>query len=105
MGKLYTFDDKLLTETPEIRIGEKIYAVDNRYKTVNTMQKIDTSNENSVKDMLKLAFGKEAANELNIDEMPFPAVYSLFKLAVAAMTDEDPEEVEARFQKSKEQSE
>lgn len=25
MGKLYTLDGKLLTETPEIRVGEKIY--------------------------------------------------------------------------------
>lgn len=30
MGKLYTLDGKLLTETPEIRIGEKVYPVDNR---------------------------------------------------------------------------
>lgn len=34
MGKLYTLDGKLLTETPEIRVGEKIYPVDNRKKTV-----------------------------------------------------------------------
>ena len=34
MGKLYTLDCKLLTETPEIRIGEKVYPVDSRQKTV-----------------------------------------------------------------------
>ena len=34
MGKLYTLDGKLLTETPEIRIGEKVYPVDSRQKTV-----------------------------------------------------------------------
>ena len=28
MGKLYTLDGKLLTETPELRIGEKVYPVD-----------------------------------------------------------------------------
>ena len=27
MGKLYTLDGKLLTETPEIRVGEKIYQI------------------------------------------------------------------------------
>ena len=32
MGKLYTLDGKLLTETPEIRIGEKVYPVDSRQK-------------------------------------------------------------------------
>ena len=34
MGKLYTLDGKLLTETPELRIGEKVYPVDSRQKTV-----------------------------------------------------------------------
>lgn len=38
MSKLYTLDGKLLTETPEIRIGEKIYPVDNRQKTVAKLQ-------------------------------------------------------------------
>ena len=34
MGKLYTIDHKLLTETPEIRIGDKVYEVEDRQKTV-----------------------------------------------------------------------
>ena len=38
MGKLYTLDGKLLTETPEIRIGEKVYPVDSRQKTVKKMR-------------------------------------------------------------------
>lgn len=32
MAKIYTLDGKLLTERPEIRIGDKIYAVDDRTK-------------------------------------------------------------------------
>lgn len=32
VGKLYTLDQKLLTNTPEIRIGEKIYPIDDRTK-------------------------------------------------------------------------
>ncbi len=34
MGKLYTIDGKLLTNTPEIRIGDKVYPVDSRTSTV-----------------------------------------------------------------------
>lgn len=43
MGKLYTLDGKLLTETPEIRVGEKIYPVDNRKKTVTKILDAATS--------------------------------------------------------------
>ena len=33
MAKMYTLDEKLLVGVPEIRIGEKIYKVDDREKT------------------------------------------------------------------------
>ena len=32
MAKMYTLDDKLLASSPEIRIGDKVYPVDNRVK-------------------------------------------------------------------------
>ena len=40
MGKMYTLDNKLLTETSEIRIGDKVYPVDDRVKTVKKIQEI-----------------------------------------------------------------
>ena len=39
MGKMYTFDNKLLTEKPEIRIGDKCYPVDDRTSTVKALMK------------------------------------------------------------------
>ena len=78
MSKLYTLDGKLLTETPEIRIGEKIYPVDNRQKTVAKLQ-----------------------STIGSQNMPYPAYQQLFELVVAAMTGEDPEEAGARFPKEK----
>ena len=40
MGKLYTLDDKLLTEVPEVRVGDKVYPVDNRQKTAMQIQRV-----------------------------------------------------------------
>lgn len=102
MGKLYTLDKKLLTETPEIRIGEKVYAVDNRQKTVEKLQKAVQANSSGdanegVKDALKLALGPSAAAEIDAMNMPYPAYQKLFTLVLAAVTDEDPEAIEARF--------
>lgn len=107
MGKLYTLDGKLLNETPEIRIGEKIYPVDNRQKTVVKLQSAIGSRESAedpmggVAGVLRLALGEQAAQEIEEMNMPYPAYQQLFELVIAAMTGEDPEEAGARFPKEK----
>lgn len=103
MGKLYTLDGKLLAETPEIRIGEKIYPVDNRQKTVAKLQETIANQEDSndlmagVASVLALALGEKAAREIEDMNMPYPAYQQLFELVIAAVTGEDPEEVGSRF--------
>lgn len=102
MAKLYTLDGKLLTETPEIRVGEKIYPVDNRQKTVAKFQKEIAANDSDdpmqgVRKALELAFGPKAAAEIDGMNMPYPAYQKLFTLVIAAMTDDDPAAIEARF--------
>lgn len=103
MAKLYTLDHKLLTDTPEIRIGEKIYAVDNRTKTVKKIQEI--SQEITDKDpcsgmdkVLELAMGAKAAKEIDEMDVPFPAYQRMFELVMAAVTGEEPEAIAERFQ-------
>lgn len=102
MGKLYTLDNKLLTETPEIRIGEKVYGLDNRKKTVtkvqNLMNGMNADNqEERMQEMLSLAFGAEESKEIDSMNMPYPAYQQLFVLVVAAMTGEEPETVAGSF--------
>ena len=103
MAKLYTLDHKLLVDTPELRIGEKIYAVDNRTKTVKKIQ--EASKEITGDDpytgmelVLELALGQKAASEIDEMDMPYPAYQKMFELVMAAVTGEEPEEVAARFQ-------
>lgn len=102
MGKLYTLDNKLLTETPEIRIGEKVYGLDNRQKTVtkvqNLMNGMNAENqEERMQEMLSLAFGAKDGKEIEDMNMPYPAYQQLFVLVVAAMTGEEPETVAGSF--------
>lgn len=102
MAKLYTLDHKLLTDTPEIRIGEKIYAVDNRQKTVKKIQEVSkTIKEDPYTGMdkvLELAVGAKAAKEIDEMNMPYPAYQKMFELVMAAVTGEEPETVAERFQ-------
>ena len=59
MAQLYTLDDKLLTEVPEIRVGDKVYPVDNRQKTVMAIQRAmeaaDADPAAQMSDALRLA--------------------------------------------------
>ncbi len=101
--KMYTVDNKLLTECPEIRIGDKVYPIDDRQKTVEKMNKIASSADREnmmemIREVLKLALGKEAAKELDDANYPFAASLCIFETVTAAMTGETPEQVSARFQ-------
>lgn len=104
MAKLYTLDHKLLTDTPEIRIGEKIYAVDNRQKTVKKIQEAakDIQKDDpytGIDKVLELSLGAKAAKEIDEMDMPYPAYQKMFELVMAAVTGEDPETIAGRFQR------
>ena len=101
MSKLYTLDQKLLTDTPEVRIGDHCYPVDNRQKTVKKLMQISSDDQDQVDKALEIAFGAKAAKEIDAMDMPFPAYQKLFELVMAAVTGEDPEEISARFQREK----
>ncbi len=111
MGKLYTFDDKLLVGGPEIRIGDKVYPIDDRKKTVkkllkelNKIEKKDNSVIDSDELIIKEAFGKKADEVLDID-MSFKAQQKLAQDVLAIMTGEDPEtagDTEGRFHETDE---
>lgn len=95
MNKMYTVDHKLLTEIPEIRVGEKIYPVNNRTKTVKKIHDAtgEVTRDNpypGMEKVLALALGAEAAKEIEEMDMPFPAYQKMFELVMTAVTGEEP---------------
>lgn len=102
MAKMYTLDSKLLTGTPEIRVGDKVYPVDDRQKTVKKILDIcDKNAEKKDLDMIdevfKLAFAPKDYKEIEAMNMPWAAYQQLFTLVISAVTGEDAEKTEARF--------
>lgn len=108
MAKMYTLDEKLLVGTPEIRIGEKIYPVDDRVKTVKKIMKIykdhDDMDTDDIDKLFELAFGVKNAKEISAIDLSFAAYQELAALVMSAMTGEEPKDKEERFQKPIEQS-
>ncbi|NLZ45680.1 MAG: hypothetical protein GX896_03210, partial [Clostridiales bacterium] len=52
MGKMYTLDEKLLVGMPELRIGDKVYPIDNRVKTVKEIMKMSENDKGSNLDIM-----------------------------------------------------
>ena len=95
MAKMYTVDGKMLVEKNAVQVGDKIYAVDDRMSTVKKIQAV--TGDNADRQILELALGKAAAKELDIDNMRFPVFSALMSKVMAAVTDEDEAEFDARF--------
>ena len=99
MARMYTFDKKLLCGSPEIRIGEKIYPIDDRKNTVKKVLKLFEDKNGSDMDKsdeaLKMAFG-DNYNEIEALDLSFRAYQELSEMVIAAMTGEEPEDFEKR---------
>lgn len=99
MARMYTFDKKLLCGSPEIRIGEKVYPIDDRKNTVKKILKLfeDKSGDDMDKsdEALKIAFG-ENYKEIEDLDLSFKAYQELIETVIAAMTGEEPEDFEKR---------
>lgn len=104
MAKMYTFDKKLLCGSPEIRIGEKVYPVDDRKNTVKKVLKLfENENGNDMDkadEALKIAFG-DKYKEIEALNLSFKAYQELTNMVIAAMTGEEPEVFEKRKNEEK----
>ncbi len=95
--RIYTLDNKLLTDRPEIRVGDTIYAVDDREPTVRkilAIQKDEAAAENFdwADKVFELALGKKGFDSVKAMKLPFPAYHKLLELVMEAITGQ-----EARF--------
>lgn len=109
MGKLYTLDEKLLVGRPEVRIGDKIFAVDDRKKTFEKLEKLIKEDQESIAAIdkaLQMLLGSAACKQIEEMELSFNAYQALFSLVMDAVTGAEPEQTgegqqSERFQKNK----
>jgi len=101
MIQMYTVDGAMLTEVPKVVLGDKVFAVDNRVKTIKKMAKIKEEDGRDVDEqIIELLLGKKAAKEIEDMNLPWPAYQRLLEVVTAAATGEDPDDT--RFREAKE---
>ena len=101
MIQMYTVDGAMLTEVPKIILGDKLFPVDNRVKTIKKMSALKEAEGKDVDEqMLELLLGKKAAKEIDEMNLPWPAYQRLLELVTAAATGEEPDNI--RFHEAKE---
>ena len=99
---LYGIDSAALTEKPELRLGDKIYAVDNRmsvFVSITKELRERGADESELAIILRNALGAAAYEEIAARDLPFPIMRRLVVLAMAAVQGIGEDEAERRFQR------
>lgn len=95
--KIYTTDNKILTEKPQIQIGDKLYAVDDRQSTFNKLNEQLQKDSNNMEAIYKLVFGNKAAQEIMDMELSVLGTQNLLIYVFAAIKGCEFEEAQMFF--------
>ena len=102
MAKIYATDGKLITEAPQIQIGDKLFAVDTRKSNYDLMQKAIEENdktEYSDEDLVvKFALGEKQFKAVKEMDLSVTGYMNLILYIQAAILDITFEEAQKRFQ-------
>lgn len=83
---------------PQLKVGDKLYTVDNRQSTWDKIQKIqndlELADEEKTQKIYELALGKEAAKEILDMDLPVETNRSFSFCVMGAIIGEDPKELE-----------
>lgn len=103
--KVFDLTEKFTTEKPILKIGSKVYEIDNSTETALKVGNIDTTKTETqyIFDFLEITIGKKAIEEINFNKYPLSAVKEVFYAVTSAITEEDVETIRTRFQNSSEE--
>ena len=98
---MYIINNDKLTKQPEVRLGDKVYAVNNRLSTFQRMSaRLKEGGEPEYAIVLSEALGQAAFEELIKADLPLNIISELVTMTLAAMQGISTEEAQARFRKT-----
>lgn len=94
----------LSSERPQLKVGDKLYKVDNRKKTYDKFMKIypdnSTSDEEKETKMIETFLGEKQAKEILEIDMTVDEYKYLTFCILGAVTNEDPEKLKENAEKN-----
>ena len=97
---MYTVDNEKLVKRPEIRIGDRVYEIDNRlsaYERINERVKAGDGGEFEI--IIGEALGGESYGEIVRMDLPYSVMQDVVIIILAAIQDLSQEEAARRFRK------
>ena len=95
---MYAIDSEKLTKRPEIRIGDRVYEIDNRlsaYERINERVKNGDGSEFEI--IIGEALGSEHYGEIVAMDLPYGVMQDVVIIILAAIQDLTVEEARSRF--------
>lgn len=108
MSKMIDISAKLTNDRPKIKLSDDlIFEVDDRKNTLlkidQKMNGEDVDSVSAIDDILEALLGEKALKEINKLDLSFGATQTIMTAAMAAVTGEDFNVAEARFQEAKQE--
>ena len=99
---MYAVDSEKLTKRPEVRIGDKVYQIDNRlsaYERIN--ERVKTGDGSEFEIIIGEALGGENFAEIVRMDLPYGVMSDIVIIILAAIQDLTVEEARSRFRAGK----
>ena len=96
---MYFIDDERIKKKAEVRIGDKVYGVDNRLSTFLRLTKRLDEEGDEMETIISESLGKAAFDEIIKRDYSYPVMKDIAVMCLAAMQEIEVSEMQARFRK------
>ncbi|MCL2376295.1 MAG: hypothetical protein FWC76_02750 [Defluviitaleaceae bacterium] len=95
---MYAIDNEKLAKRPEIRIGDRVYEIDNRLSAFERInERIKAADGAEFEIIIGEALGGESFEEIRGMDLPYGVMQDVVVIILAAIQDLPIEEARARF--------
>jgi len=95
---VYSVDSEKLNKRPEMRVGDRVFVIDNRLSTFERMRKeLDKSDTAEMGVVMSFGLGHDAYLELVEMDLPYAVMEEIVIIVLAAIQDLEVDEARRRF--------
>ena len=95
---MYQINNDKLQNRPELRVGDRVYCIDNRLSVFRFISKgLTGGGENEMEVVIGGALGRDVYEEILAQDLPYGVMQEIVIIILAAIWDLEVEEAKRRF--------